>query len=139
MATYTFSTYSPVVERKIRLVKKFKDFLEGNKDNSYDDQESNESVRGVVPEHAIYVKQWLRTKHAVVFRLNTKVIQACFKDNTELILCVDSKLVTYYDKNKNPETYSMTAAEQSKNEDMTKRLRYTKDILSKFIALKNKP
>lgn len=46
------------------------------------------------------MKKWLRTKHAFIFRLNNKTVQTCFLDNSELVLCTDTKTVTYFDRHK---------------------------------------
>jgi polo-like kinase 1 len=34
-----------------------------------------------------YVKKWLRTKHAILFRLSNKLVQVAFSDKTEILLC----------------------------------------------------
>ena len=34
----------------------------------------------------VYVKKWLRTKHAIIFRLSDKTVQVNFFDHTKIIL-----------------------------------------------------
>lgn len=34
----------------------------------------------------IYVKQWLKTKHAIMFRLSNKIFQVNFFDNSQILL-----------------------------------------------------
>ena len=46
----------------------------------------------------VMVKKWVRTKHAIMFRLNNKVVQVCFQDNSQIILCSDSRLVCYVNR-----------------------------------------
>jgi len=74
-----------------------------------------------------------------MFRLSNKIIQANFQDHTEVILATDVKTVTYVDKKGERNTYPMAVAEVSSNQEMTKRLKYTKDILNNMINPSNKP
>ncbi len=36
----------------------------------------------------VYVKKWMRTKHAIMFRLSNKIVQVNFQDHTEILLSV---------------------------------------------------
>ena len=46
----------------------------------------------------VYVKKWMKTKHAIMFRLSNKVVQVTFTDKTEILLSSENKLVTYVNK-----------------------------------------
>ena len=46
----------------------------------------------------VYVKKWMRTRHAIMFRLSNKVVQVNFQDHTEIMLSSETKLVTYVNK-----------------------------------------
>jgi polo-like kinase 1 len=46
----------------------------------------------------VYMKQWLKTKHAIMFRLSNKVFQVDFLDQSQILLNTDSKMVTYTNK-----------------------------------------
>jgi polo-like kinase 1 len=46
----------------------------------------------------VYVKKWMRTKHAIMFRLSNKIVQVSFQDHTEILLNSESRLVTYVNK-----------------------------------------
>jgi len=80
----------------------------------------------------IYVKRWLITKQAMIFRLSSKVIQVCFFDRTEVILSPESKVVTYTDATGRRRTILLASA-ASQSEEIANRLKYTKDILCKLI------
>lgn len=82
----------------------------------------------------IYVKKWMKTKQALMFRLSNKVIQVVFKDNTEILLCSDWKYVQYLNKEKVRVNYPLNNALESENQEMAKRLRYTKEILSQMLG-----
>ena len=85
----------------------------------------------------IYVKKWMRTKHAIMFRLSNKIVQVCFQDHTEIILSSESRVVTYVNKKSERSTYPLASALESNNYEMTKRLKYTKDILTHMLTLNN--
>ena len=56
----------------------------------------------------VYLKQWLKTKHAIMFRLSNKIFQVDFLDNTQILLNTEKKLVIYTNKkgDKNMHTLS---------------------------------
>jgi hypothetical protein len=75
----------------------------------------------------------MRTKHAIMFRLSNKIVQVNFQDHTEIILCSENRLVTYVNKKGERTTYRLSSALESTNMEMTKRLKYTKDILTHML------
>ena len=79
----------------------------------------------------------MRTKHAIMFRLSNKIVQVCFQDHTEIILSSESRVVTYVNKKSDRSTYPLASALESNNYEMTKRLKYTKDILTHMLTLNN--
>jgi len=82
----------------------------------------------------IYVKKWMKTKHAVMFRLSNKVVQVNFTDKTELILSSEKKLVTYVNKKGERSQHPLSTAMESSNPEMAKRLKYTKEILTQMLS-----
>ena len=87
----------------------------------------------------IYVKKWVKTKHAIIFRFSNKAIQVCFKDRTEIYLHTINENITYTNKNGVKITYPLSNALNSSNFEMNKRVKYTKQVLTYMInANKNK-
>lgn len=86
----------------------------------------------------VYVKKWMRTKHAIMFRLSNKIVQVNFQDHTEILLNSESRLVTYVNKKGERSTLPLNHALESSNAEMTKRLKYTKDILTHMLNNNNK-
>ncbi|OMJ72607.1 hypothetical protein SteCoe_28905 [Stentor coeruleus] len=80
-----------------------------------------------------YIKKWLPTQHAMIFRLSNKVVQVYFQDKTELMLCSGTKQVVYIDKTSKITVFPLATAMESGNKEMTKRLRYTKEILTNML------
>jgi len=82
----------------------------------------------------VYVKKWMRTKHAIMFRLSNKIVQVNFQDHTEIILSSEARVVTYVNKKGLRSTHPLTYALDSPNLEMSKRLKYTKDILTHMLT-----
>ena len=80
----------------------------------------------------VYVKRWLLTPRAMIFRLSNKTIQVCFLDRAEVILSSETKVVTYTDANGKRLTIPLSRA-PSQSQEIADRLKYTKDILSELI------
>ncbi len=68
-----------------------------------------------------------------MFRLSNKVVQVYFKDKTEILLDSTTKRITYTNKEGKRKTYPLSAALESKNEEMNKRMQYTKNILTHLL------
>ena len=78
----------------------------------------------------------MKNKYAILFRLNNKIVQVNFLDQTEILLNSESKIVIYMDKKRQWIFYPLISALDSDNHEMTKRLRYTKQILMHMLTAK---
>lgn len=95
----------------------------------------------------------MKTKHAIMFRLSNKIVQVNLKislyfslltlfqvnftDKTEIILSSENKTVTYVNKKGEKTNYPLQTALESSNQEMTKRLKYTKEILTHMLNANN--
>ncbi len=68
-----------------------------------------------------------------MFRLSNKIVQVNFTDKTEIILSSQQKLVTYVNLKGEKSEYPLATALESKNAEMAKRLKYTKEILTHML------
>ena len=123
------------LNKKSTLLKYFKGYLFEEAKNEAN--EKNE-LDGINERSFIYVKRFMKTKHAILFRLNNKTVQISFHDNTEIILSQENKTVTYIKKKRQKLLYPLNTALDSDNKEMTKRLRYTKKILLMMIISKDR-
>lgn len=57
-----------------------------------------------------------------------------FLDKTEIILSSENKMVTYLNKKGERSFFPLTTALESHNNDMTKRLKYTKEVLTHMLG-----
>lgn len=85
-------------------------------------------------EPLVFVKKWVRTRHAILFRLSNHTVQVMFLDNTEIILSSEAKMITFADKQGARRTMTLAEVTEAPRSDVTKRLKYTKDILRQLIT-----
>jgi polo-like kinase 1 len=81
----------------------------------------------------IYVKKWVRTKHAILFRLSNQTVQIVSMTRPEVLLTPDMRFVTYVDKKRKRLTYYLNDELVGTNPEMAKRLKYSKEILSQLL------
>ena len=115
------------MKKKIIVLNHFKNYLEPES-NKNSIQENKINDKEVNDKPFIYLKKWMRTKHAIMFRLSNKIVQVIFNDKTDIILSSESKTVTYCNKKGKRSIYPLGIALQADNQKMVKRLKYTKDI-----------
>ena len=126
--------FSKDLNKKVILLQHFKAYLlEENKNSPIERKESE----NIDEKHYVYVKKWMKTKHAILFRLSNKIVQVSFLDQTEIILSSETKIVTYTDKKGQITNYPLNTALDSNNYEMTKRLKYTKQILMHMLTAKS--
>jgi len=80
----------------------------------------------------VYVKKWLKTKYAVLFRLSNRIVQVDFMDKTRIILSPSHQLVCYKNKKGENSQHNLGTALEADYPEMVKRLKYTKEILAYF-------
>ena len=122
VSNFTIDEFPPEIHKKVMLLHLFK------KQFLFDPKNEAEMERPLT-----YLKKWVLTPHAIIFRISNKIIQICFRDSTELVLSSESKHVTYIDKKKNINSYKLNEAMECGNKEMTKRLKYSKEILIKML------
>ena len=122
------------LNKKVILLQHFKAYLLEEEKNAPIERKESENID---EKHYVYVKKWMKTKHAILFRLSNKIVQVSFLDQTEIILSSETKIVAYLDKKGVRSTYALNTALDSNNYEMTKRLKYTKQILTHMLNSKN--
>jgi polo-like kinase 1 len=126
--TYEADSVPESMYKKFALLQHFKSYLEADDSNSITTSE-DVSLN--------YVKKWLRTKRAILFRFANKTVQVSFQDKTEVILSNEAKVITYVNKKRERITMSMAKALETTEPEMAKRVKYTRDILNYMITGRN--
>ena len=130
------SMHKSGMKEKHRSKTKGKKENENNKDNDFN---RTVSVSDKFEEiDYIFVKKWLKTKHAIIFRFSNKVIQVCFKDNTQLIIHPLNQKVTYINKAEEKIKYPINKSLNTPNSEINKRVKYTKEVLAHMVSLNKK-
>jgi polo-like kinase 1 len=132
--TFNIAAYPPSLQKKITLIKHFRVYLDKEQSQK---RRIEEQCAGPF-EKDVYVKRWLKTRHAVIFRLSNKVVQVHFQDDTEIILSSEARLVTYTDGKGERKTFPLSDLINNPQVDVSKRLKYTKDILYQLISKQSK-
>ena len=132
VSCYTMKSFPKELSKKITLLQHFRSYLEGVKTQVSNPVENCEQHK---PNETaqIYLKKWMKTRHAIMFRLSNKIVQVDFQDKTQIVLSSESKLVTYVNKKGETSQYPIATALESENAEMAKRLKYTKDILTHML------
>lgn len=131
---YTLTEYPKELQKKVTLLQHFWSYLEGHdKPKTVLEKNNSEAPKARKVKDVVYVKKWMRTRHAIMFRLSNKVVQVNFQDHTEIMLSSETKVVTYVNKKGERSTYPLNSAMESANLEMVKRLKYTKDILTHML------
>jgi len=137
--TFTLSSYPESLKKKVTLLKHFRNYLlEQQKKADEDDSVMPSSVNAVAPTDLVYVKKWVRTKHAILFRMSDQTIQIVFYDQTEILLTPDDSVITYVNKNRNRLTYTFTDELIGNHAELGKRLKYTKEILQQLVPTQHR-
>jgi polo-like kinase 1 len=149
MTTHSLADFPRELQKKVTLLQHFRSYLENNAQQpagtngptsgksanvvDTDVEMKDDSGPSMAGRPVVYVKKWMRTKHAIMFRLSNKIVQVSFQDHTEILLNSESRLVTYVNKKGERSTLPLNQALESSNAEMTKRLKYTKDILTHML------
>ena len=79
------------------------------------------------------VKCWLRTKHAIIFRLSNGDIQVSFTDSSEIFIEAGSQMITY--RNKCSVITRCPHQQMPATPEFTKRMKYSKALLRQVYEL----
>lgn len=136
---YTLNSYPCNLRKKVTLLKHFRNYLT---QHNYGRNKLTSDNGTVCPHHnddgyvknTVFLKKWVRTKHAILFRLSNRTVQVVFHDRTEILICSDGRVVTYVDKNCARKSYYLSEIVKLDNRDTIKRrLKYIKDTLGQLV------
>ncbi|OMJ78588.1 hypothetical protein SteCoe_21568 [Stentor coeruleus] len=82
-------------------------------------------IEGISP----YVKKWISNNVAKIFRLSNRNVHIVFYDKVELLIQGQNKKIVFLENNVQA-IYSATQIMESGNQELIKRMRFTKEILT---------
>ena len=125
------------IKRKSKKINKKQLSVSSDKQNQ--DDENNFDINNNIEEiDFIFVKKWLKTRHAMIFRFSNKIIQVCFQDRSQIIIHPLNQNITYINKNGEKSIYPLNKGLNSSNHEMNKRVKYTKEVLAHMISINKK-
>ena len=125
------------IKRKSTKINKKQLSVSSDKQNQ--DDENNFDINNNIEEiDFIFVKKWLKTRHAMIFRFSNKIIQVCFQDRSQIIIHPLNQNITYINKNGEKSIYPLNKGLNSSNHEMNKRVKYTKEVLAHMISINKK-
>mmetsp|Transcript_48848 Transcript_48848/g.147179 ORF Transcript_48848/g.147179 Transcript_48848/m.147179 type:complete len:1011 (-) Transcript_48848:184-3216(-) len=146
---HTLSSYPESLQKKVTLLKHFRNYLVEQQKRAVEEGEEKQDAFGASLDleageeteidntALVYLKKWVRTKHAILFRLSNSTVQVVFYDHTEILLSSEARVITYVDKKHRRITYHLDEIMMTPNAEISKRLKYTKDILQQLIPGKH--
>ncbi|KAL7489666.1 hypothetical protein ACHAW6_015362 [Cyclotella cf. meneghiniana] len=140
ISSYTLADY-PIdsLKKKVTLLQHFRSYLleqqKRAEENGEIEQLANFEESLTTDDSAlVYMKKWIRTKHAMLFRLSNGTVQVLFYDLTEVLISSEGKLITFVDKEKNRFVHTIADVANKQQNDVQRRLKYAKEILSQLIS-----
>jgi polo-like kinase 1 len=82
-----------------------------------------------------FLKKWVRTRHAILFRLSNRTVQVVFFDRSEVLLSSEARVVTFVSKAGIRTEHTLEEVLHTGRTDIAKRLKYTKDIMYRLINI----
>ena len=138
VATYTLSDYPEALKKKVTLLQHFRNYLSEQQKRAEDTGKTpsitSESSESQASEDMIYLKKWIKTKHAMLFRLSNGTVHVQFNDETQVLISSEGNLITFVDKEENRSLHSMSDIANNQQTDVSKRLKYAKEILFQLIS-----
>jgi len=82
-----------------------------------------------------YVKKWLRTKHAMLFRFSgaAAVLQVNFVDHRKIVISSNGENLLFLDKYQNISILPLNAVETKQHSEIVSRLSYIEQIINQLI------
>jgi len=94
-------------------------------------RKGGERRASATPAYLPHVKNWLRTKHAVLFRLSNRTIQVNFHDGSEVLLSSEAAATVFTSKSGARGVHAL--ADLPADAELLRRLRYVKEVLHQLV------
>lgn len=143
VSMYTLTNFpEDVLKKKVTLLQHFRSYLMEQQKRAEDAGEAEPHTSNfeerqdidTIEAPMVFMKKWIKTKHAMLFRLSNGTIQVLFYDMTEVLISSEGKLITFVDKDKNRFVHSTAEVANKQLGDVSRRLKYAKEILSQLIS-----
>lgn len=79
------------------------------------------------------MKNWVKAKQVIVFKLSSGVYQAIFQDKSELLFSSKNERFIFVDKDRTRYSHTLNSNDILKNRSVNVRVEYFKRVLKKWI------
>ncbi|CAM9188958.1 unnamed protein product [Sphacelaria rigidula] len=151
--THTLDDFPPELQKKVTLLNHFRGYLHelvrkedgglagggmsagiAGKGGTWDGKSPGRQARTAGSgAPLVFLKKWLRTRNAILFRLSNRTVQVVFSDHTEILLSEEARIVTFVDKEGSRQTQSLQRVLLEQRYDVTKRVRYSKELIAQLL------
>lgn len=138
--SYDVDAYPADLKKKVNLLQYFTNYLPAKSPAVGLVRDAKEAAGRAAGQPLVYVRKWLKTRHAFFFRLTDNTLQVNFTDNTGVILSAKGTVVTYIDKKNQMLTLWLAEVwtHEQKN-SISSRLHYIRDMLASLISKRGQP
>lgn len=148
VSVYTLANYpEESLEKKVTLLQHFRSYLLEQQQRAEDAREAEPLVLSAIGEGpsltaadtnggalVVFMKKWIKTKHAILFRLSNGTVQVLFYDHSEILVSSEGNLITFVDRAKNRFVHSVAEIANKQLSDVFRRLKYVKEVLAQLIS-----
>jgi polo-like kinase 1 len=128
------------LKKKVNLLQYFTNYLPSKSPAVGVVVDPKSAALRVSGQPLVYVRKWLKTRHAVFFRLTDNTLQVNFTDNTGIILSAKGAVVTFIDKKNQMLTLWLTDVWRNEHgPSISSRLHYIRDMLASLISKRGQP
>ncbi|KAI1291872.1 Serine/threonine-protein kinase PLK1 [Halotydeus destructor] len=130
---HAMKNYPPSMHKKITLLSYFKNYMNEHLLKTGEKANDEEEIARLP-----YLKNWFRTRNAIVFLLNNGTVQLnFFQDHTKIILCPLMGAVTYINEQRDFRTFKLDLLQKHGcNKELHTRLRYASEVIERLVGPK---
>ncbi|KAI9008589.1 kinase-like domain-containing protein [Hyaloraphidium curvatum] len=123
---HTLSDYPADLRKKVTLLCHFQNYINDNLSKHIPSYFQLDAER---IQNLDFLTKYIRTKHAVLFRLSNRVLQVNFFDHTKLVIYLEGKVISFVDQSRDMRTRTLAEFVEEGEPSVMKRIHYVRDVL----------
>lgn len=132
--SFAVDAFPQDLKKKVNLLQYFTNYLPTKAPAVGVVKDPKVAAARVSAQPLVYVRKWLKTRHAIFFRLTDNTLQVNFTDGTGVILSSKGSIVTFIDKKNQMFTlWLQDVWQHEQGASISSRLHYIKDMLECLI------
>ena len=115
---YSLTNYPSEIQKKITILQHFNKNMKVEKYNN--------------EENAPYIKKWLSTSVASIFRFSNRTVHVIFHDKSELVILGQKTNIIFLESGEQ-KWYPVSHISETGNQELIRKMRFTKEILTGMV------